>query len=390
MNCREVRYYLNDYADGMLPDEMRGQIAEHLIICKDCKEKFDNLRSILEESNSLPKSRDPKKDFFEGIISRIAGEKITGSRKIEGLPLQPDESAREYKSRYNLKFKKRNSNRILVAGGLLVVFLVSIIISFLYYTKSDTAYWMVQRISGTPLIGTDKIEGGGMLKPGDWLITDDKSKAGVKVGTIGEMEVDPKTRLRLLEIKDERYKIQLDRGTIHSEIWAPPKLFYVQTPSTEVVDLGCTFYLKVSDRGSSFLKVSSGWVALKNNNNKTIIPAGAVCETRLGIGPGTPYFADAPRKFVNALERFDFETKSDSTLSIILNESREKDALSLLNLMMKTNPKQRNQIFHRLQELVQIPDGITYEGIMKENKKMFEQWWEALGYGSKSLFNYLN
>jgi len=58
--------------------------------------------------------------------------------------------------------------------------------------------------------------------------------------------------------------------------------------------------------------------------------------------------------------------------------------------MMKTNPKQRNQIFHRLQELVQIPDGITYEGIMKENKKMFEQWWEALGYGSKSLFNYLN
>lgn len=391
MNCREVKYYLNDYADGMLPDEMRNQITEHLIICKECKEKFDDIRAILEKSKSLPKSISPKKDLFEGIINRISSGKTSGSRKVPILPIQPDESARDFKSRYNLKFKKRklSSTKILVISTSIAAVLISVIISFLYYTKSDTAYWSVENIAGSPLIGTEKLDNYGMLKLGDWLITDDKSKAKVKVGTVGEMEVDPKSRLRLLETKDTQYKIQLDRGTIHAVIWAPPKLFYVQTPSATAIDLGCAYSLEVNDRGSSYLHVTAGWVVLQNNNNKALIPSGAVCETRLGKGPGTPYFEDASGKFIDALESFDFENKNDSTLEVILKTARKKDALTLWHLLPETNKKQRSLIFYRLKELVNIPEGVTYEGIMKGNKEMLEKWWEALGYGSMSLFGYL-
>lgn len=391
MDCREVKYYLNDYADGLLPDEMRNQIAEHLIICKECKEKLDRLRTILKESDSLPPKIERKKDLFEGILTRISGGKNSGRQKTSGFRLQPDESTREYKSRYNFKFRKgnRSSSKILVIAGSVAVVLISAIIIILYYTKSDTAYWQVEKISGSPLIGTEKLDGFGTIKAGDWLITDDNSKAKVHVGTVGEMEVDPGTRLRLLEIKDTQYKIQLDRGTIKASIWAPPELFNVQTPSASVIDLGCSCTLEVNEIGSSYLQVTAGWVALESGNKKVIVPSGAVCQARLGKGPGTPYFKDASKKFIDALERFDFKNESDSTLDIVLNEAHKKDAISLLNLLPDANPKQRDLIFNRLQELVPIPGGVAYEGIMRGSKAMIEVWWESLGYGSKSLFNYL-
>src|SRR5438876_1202274 len=97
------------------------------------------------------------------------------------------------------------------------------------------------------------------------------------------------------------------RGRMSARISAPPKLFFVNTPSAVAEDLGCAYTLEVDDAGNSLLRVTLGWVALQLKDRESLVPAGAACATRPGIGPGTPYFEDASELFRTALAKLDFE-----------------------------------------------------------------------------------
>ena len=166
------------------------------------------------------------------------------------------------------------------------------------------AGWDVSRVAGTPRIGRKTIsgkEGASRLGVGQMLETDQQSRASLQADDTGQIEVDPSTRLRLLTMGAGLKRIALDRGTIHTYIWAPPGQFVVDTPSAMTVDLGCAYTLQVDDSGAGMVRTSLGWVGFKLNGHESFIPAGAACATRPKVGPGTPYFEDAsaevPRRF---------------------------------------------------------------------------------------------
>ena len=163
--------------------------------------------------------------------------------------------------------------------------------------------WRVNRLDGTPKIGTAGIANNGRLGVGQWLETDASSRAQIAVGSIGNVEIDENTRVRLVANQPTEHRLELARGKMSARIWAPPRLFFVDTPSAVAADLGCAYTLEVGDDGGSLLRVTSGWVALQLKDRESIVPAGAVCETRPGIGPGTPYFEDAPSVFREALRK---------------------------------------------------------------------------------------
>ena len=174
---------------------------------------------------------------------------------------------------------------------------------------TTVAGWNVSSVEGTPRIGPTAIggkEGTARLGVGQLLETDDRSRASLQAGDIGQIEVEPSTRLRLLTMSAGLKQIALDRGTIHTYIWAPPGQFVVNTPSAVTVDLGCAYTLHVDDSGAGLLRTSLGWVGFKLNGHESFIPAGAACATRPKVGPGTPYFEDASAKFRAALDEVRF------------------------------------------------------------------------------------
>jgi hypothetical protein len=77
------------------------------------------------------------------------------------------------------------------------------------------------------------------------------------------VDIDENTRVRLLETQPTEHRLELARGKMSAHIWAPPRLFFVNTPSAVAADLGCAYTLEVDDQGSSLLRVTSGWVALE-------------------------------------------------------------------------------------------------------------------------------
>jgi len=185
---------------------------------------------------------------------------------------------------------------------------------------------------------------------GQWLETG-ADKALVEVADIGDMEVSPWSRLRLLATSEDEHRLQLDKGHIHASVYAPPRLLIVETPSATAVDLGCEYDLTVDDEGSGVLEVHSGWVSLELPDQVAVVPAGAKAFTRTGIGPGTPFFTDASVEMREALERFDFAGRAQSDLQIAITEARARDTLSLFHLVPRAEMADRQLLIDRMKVL---------------------------------------
>jgi hypothetical protein len=230
------------------------------------------------------------------------------------------------------------------------------------------------------------------LELGKILETNAATKASVAVAEIGRIEVEPMTRLRLLQSVTGRKHIALDRGTIHATIWAPAGQFVVDTPSAIAVDLGCMYTLHVDDSGNGILRTTLGWVGFHRDGRESFIPAGAACPTHMKSGPGIPYFEDASAAFRAALPQLDSldlaPTARSSALDIVLSEARERDAFTLWHLLPRTTIIERPALYQGLAALVPPPPGVTREGILRLDRAMLDSWWSAFDLGDISLWRH--
>src|SRR5262249_13293693 len=232
--------------------------------------------------------------------------------------------------------------------------------------------WDVARIEGAPVVGSSAVrgeKGKASLKPGETLVTDSNSRASVQVTEIGELFIDPDSRVRLVETGTNRKRSAVEVGTIHAAIWAPPGEFVVDTPSATAVDLGCAYTLTVAEDGSGTLRTKLGWVGFHQNGHDSFIPAGAMCLTRPKEGPGTPYFEDAPNSLRSALRALDFEKLAGAAranaLRTVLSQARARDAFTLWHLLARVNDDERPMVYERLAALVRAPARTTREGTLR-------------------------
>jgi hypothetical protein len=285
-----------------------------------------------------------------------------------------------------LPAKPGMARRVLAVGlkGLsaaAAVLLVAAAAWLLYMTRGGA--WTVQRVAGSPVVDGQAISDGGRIGIGDWLVTDAVSRARVAVARIGRVDVDPNTRVQLVESKGREHRLALERGTIHARIWAPPRFFYVNTAAAVAVDLGCAYTLQVDERGAGLLRVTDGWVGFESAGREAFIPKGAMCATRPGIGPGTPRYEDAPSGYGEALDTIDFGGSDDArraaAYDLVLSRARRRDALTLWHLLSRGSREERARVYDRLAGLAPPPPGVTREQILRGDRGELAYWWDTLG-----------
>jgi hypothetical protein len=198
--------------------------------------------------------------------------------------------------------------------------------------------------------------------------------------------VAPNTRVRVEGVRGEQHRLALARGEIAAYIWAPPRRFAVETSSALAVDLGCAYTLSVDAAGRGRVHVTMGWVGFAKDGRESFIPEGAECATRPPVGPGTPYYSDAPAALRASLERLDFERLSardrDATLARVLEAARSRDAFTLWHLLARTGGAERERVYTRLAALAPPPAGVTPDGVLRGDARMRDLWWNELGLGS--------
>jgi hypothetical protein len=242
-----------------------------------------------------------------------------------------------------------------------------------------SANWRLTPVSGSPSVGSSAVTAGRAVRAGDTIETDARSRALLRVGSIGEVDVRPGSRLRLIEARRRDHRLALEQGSIAARIWAPPRLFFVETPSALAVDLGCAYTLAVEPGGAGRLAVTAGWVELEREGREALVPAGAHCQTRPGIGPGSPVWDDAPPALSDALERYEFGTGGSAALAVVLENARRRDGLTLWHLLARSRGEDFRRIYDRLSELAPPPAGVTRQGIEARDDAMLEAWRDRLG-----------
>ena len=362
MRHKHVTKDISAYCHGELSNEESKQFAEHIIACAKCRAKFEEVKLGVKLAEQLPQVTAPDHLW----------------REIEALlDREPVEIRAARVSSWQLK----------AAAAVLV--LLSAWGVWLVYNNRDNAIlsvngkpaWRVKRVDGTPIVGTERISNNGELAVGEWLETDGNSRAQIAVSSIGSVDIDENTRVRLLETQPTEHRLELARGKMSAHIWAPPRLFFVNTPSAVAADLGCAYTLEVDDQGSSLLRVTSGWVALELENRESIVPAGAACETRPSLGPGTPYFVDSAAGFQAALKQVDFDPDAaarSSALKAMLDQARPRDTLTLWHLLTRVEGEDRARVYDKMATLFPPPAGVTREGVLALNQQMLDAWRDAM------------
>jgi hypothetical protein len=271
-----------------------------------------------------------------------------------------------------LSFPKRNYVPYLMAIAASLLMLAGGV--WLAWQRSRPA-WEVATVGGAPLVKR--------LAKGESINTDAQSHARLNLNDVGEVEIEPNTKLSVLAIKPEEQRLALDHGTIHALIWAPPGRFVVNTPSAQTVDLGCQYTLKVDSEGVGLVDVTVGWVAFENEGRESFIPAGAACMTRPGKGPGIPYYEDAAGELISAIHRFD-AAGDQPAIAVILEKARPSDAISLWHLLRRVQPGERGPVYDRLSQFVTVPAGVTREGVLAADPQMVDSLWNTLDLGNTS------
>jgi hypothetical protein len=230
------------------------------------------------------------------------------------------------------------------------------------------------------------------LQVGEALETDSVSVASINVADIGRLDLEPSTRLRLLQSTDGRKRVALDRGTIRAAIWAPPGEFVMDTPSAVAVDLGCMYTLHVDESGGGLLRTTLGWVGFQSHGRESFIPAGAAAATYAQTGPGLPYFEDAANAFRAAVSEFDSASEPSAqraeALQVILRTARRRDALTLWHLLARASETDRPAVYDRLAALVPPPPSTNRQGILHLDRAMLDSWWTALDLGDIALWRH--
>lgn len=391
MNCAEVKYYLNDYSKGILLDEVRAEIHEHLNYCKNCAKVFDDIITISSETRVKKKNVQPKKEVWERIHKE--SEKNSSTKKIIPRIFSSastiSSEADHLKNGFILKANELENNKLFVIAGILSVIALGVILALIIFDHSPSAFWSVEKISGYPVIESRVLTDQGIIKIGEKLFTDSESRARLKVGLIGEIDVEPESEIQIIETTSSEHRLVLSKGKISARTWVAPKLFSIKTPSAVVTDLGCIYYLSVDDKASTSIHVKSGWVLMENKNNKSLLSDGTSCYSEISKGPGTPFSNDASLKFKESLHKLDFENGGEKELAVLLSETRQKDLISLFHLLKRLDQESRGKIYDRISLLFTMPQRITREGIVNGDKDMMGRLWTELGLGSISIYQNL-
>ena len=350
---------LSAFFNNELPPGQRQTVGEHLLHCQICRAEHDEIKFGSVLAKNLRRADAPDR-IWNKIEAELDGEVFSNTtRKISFF----------------------NPGNLAFASILLIAVFGFAAIIYLNFSKTNesaentpnssqqnsqterSSGWSVENITGEPkILNSSKSE---VLQIGEILETDENSSARIDVADIGQVEIAPNSLVKLVNSSDSEHRLALEYGSLQAKIFAPPRLFIVDTPSAMAVDLGCAYTLDVDKVGNSKLHVTSGYVALERDGRESIVPAGAFCHTRRGKGLGTPYLETARAEFKTALKKFDFENGGNASLEKILKNSRQSDTLTLWHLLSRVSENERKSVFEKMLSFAKLPDGITREGILQ-------------------------
>ena len=249
---------------------------------------------------------------------------------------------------------------------------------------SDAPDGRWKRSPGAPVVDGRTLEPAAGCGAGTWLETDDASRARVTSARSAASTSSPTRACSSCRRADANTAWRSQQGTIHALIWAPPRFFFVNTPSAVAIDLGCAYTLEVDEQRCRARARHERVGRLRAQGARVVHPAGRRLPTRPGVGPGTPCYEDAPSGYAAALDAARFRPPDDPGnarrarhRAVGRAATRRVDALApavarhALRSAGGSTTGWRRSCRRR--------EGVTREARAARRPRATDRWWNALG-----------
>lgn len=245
--------------------------------------------------------------------------------------------------------------------------------------------WQVIARQGEVRLDGERVDGaldafatGGVLETGrDALVR-------LRAARIGQVALGEGSRLRLVETRAGRHRLQLLEGRLWAKVWAPPGQFGVGVAGADVLDLGCEFTVDTDAQGRGVLTVRSGWVQVDTGRDEVLVPEGATVRLRDRGALGTPRSLQASAAFVAALDAIDARAgqvePDGAEIGRLVAASTPGDAISLLSLLQRDPRLAEGPLFDRIPQLLPQAGLVTRADLRTRGPVALGPWWDALPY----------
>ena len=386
MKCAEIKYYLSDYSRGLLLDEIRLEIHEHLNSCNNCAKLYDELITLRSKSGLKSRINESQPKVKVKIHKNVRAYKTSHIIFPTASSSNPDNEFSQ--SSFLIKNNVENQ-KLFILTGIISALAFGVIFAFIYFDNSPRIFGTIKKISGFPVINSKIVTDNSILKIGENLTTDSESRARLVLASIGEIDVEPQTEIKIIETESSEYQLVLSKGKISVRTWEAPKLFSIETPSSSIKDFGSVYYLSVDEKSQTKLQVKSGWVLMETKNNNSLCNEESMCYADQTDGAGIPFSINASDTFQKALYKLNFEKGGEEELTAVLSESRKDDLISLFYLLIRSKQAVREKILDRITQLHILPHRITRQEILSGDREILARLWTGLGLGSISVYQNL-
>jgi len=377
--CDETERLIDDYLEGNISPKDKEIMDSHVDSCEDCKGYLEATSKLKLQLGSLSTnyeylSSSEKDELWKGVESKVDFEK----RQTEELNKNFEDPA--YR-KYGLLYKYRyyaSAFAALIVIGMIFFAVKNFKFESPVLTKQDSyglpSYWKVTSLSGTPFISEEAMAKLDSIRDGEYIITNDSSRAELFITDIGKVLVEPNTKLMIVKGKDGRNKLYVIYGTIDADMKKVQEPVHVELPSAIAMDDGGSYKVTVDGSGDGLFYVKSGQVEVVSGNKQSVVPAGSLVMTKKDKGVGTPFSNLSSSVFKKALYNFDFGNCDVSCVTTILNSANKNDAVSLVNMITQVEEQYKDRVYAKVASFVPPPHPVHRDSIPFIDEKEIEDW----------------
>jgi len=356
MNCSQVREYFDEFYSNELNSETKDLVQKHLNDCKECASEYSAFLKLKEQASSLKKEVMPPKQIFEKIEKEISQKnkmqndiKITPlSNNILTINFADDKkgTAESKKSGFMTK------NWYWFASAAVVLLVASIV--FLNYkarnfiSVEEMSNWKLVNLRGEAFINGVKSN---TVNVGDWIQTDSTSSVVLKIANVGDISIEPNSKVRFVQSDGEVSRIEVLYGTVNTTTSQADK-FVLHSNNMKVQDKGGSYSFKVDEKGNGVIFVNNGIANVESGNKSAVVTDGKFCLYKPEYGVGTPFRKDASKEFQNALFSYDFNNGGVPAVYYAVANAAPEDYTSLMNLIPRVDDKTKYLVLNKLGKLV--------------------------------------
>lgn len=384
-DCEKYNILISELADGEISDKDRLELSAHMTECLECSIAYEQMLMLKEKTKTIPTEIKPSQSVWNRINEKISDDNIEVKQVASNFYTILNTAPNKDIPNFIDELPKGKPYFKYVVAACVIVFLGLVSIPFIYKSNINPdatvfSYWQVTKVKGNPTVNNgNAMAFTDSIKAGDWIETNDSSRAVITIAGLGEITVEPKSKLTILKSEQGEHRVLLEYGTINTNFSEKSDKFSIETKNSIARDnnvTGTAYTFSIDNKGDGMILVKDGSVTLESRGKEAVVPAGKICLVQAIAGPGTPFSVTASNEFRKALYAYDFEPHTTNAIYNVINTANETDMVSLINLIPRVNDEVKEQIYSKVSGYVAPPSYIVMDSLRYFDCEKLGEWIE--------------